>query len=368
MKILWFAHRDMQNPKSGGAERTIEEICKRLVSYGHDLHLFTVAWKNSPYESNYEGIQIHRVNGNIYSHFIHRSVLKKFSDADVIVDDLGHVVPWNSNRLTNIPGVVLFRHLHHRTLSGQVSILKATILKYLEKNYNWFYPNWDFVTESKVPANDLVRLGINDSRIHIIKPGIDHEKFKYVKSQIPGQLIYFAGMRKYKRAEHAIKAFKQLLETFEDPDELKLTMVGKGPMFEDLKKLSIDLHLSERIIFPGKLSDVDLIKILSESTVNIHCSVEEGWCYSPLEASACGVPTVAYYNEGLADEIIDGVTGLFAMDGNVESLSTALKKVLDDYSRYSKNCYSLSNSYSWDYSAKQWEDMLERIANRDQKT
>ena len=139
MKILWFAHRDMQNPKSGGAERTIEEICKRLVSYGHDLHLFTVAWKNSPYESNYEGIQIHRVNGNIYSHFIHRSVLKKFSDADVIVDDLGHVVPWNSNRLTNIPGVVLFRHLQHQgnsvTSYGQYGIT-INHLRYLKNSGN----------------------------------------------------------------------------------------------------------------------------------------------------------------------------------------------------------------------------------------
>ena len=361
MKILWFAHRDMQNPNGGGAEKTIEEVSKRLVLYGHDLHLFTVAWKNSPLESNFDGIKIHRVNGNIYSHLIHRNLLKKYADADVIVDDLGHVVPWDSNKSTNIPGVALFRHLHQRTLSGQVGPFKAKILKYLEKKYKWFYPDWDFVTESNVPANDLESLGIDRNRIHIIKPGVDHEKFRCGNNHVPGQLIYFAGMRRYKRADHAIMAFKRVLETYEGNEGLKLIIVGNGPTYAELDKLARDLGTRDRIIFTGRLSEADLIKRITESTVNIHCSVEEGWCYSPLEASACGVPTAAYYNEGLTDEIMKGITGSFATDGDVESLSMSIKNILNHFDSYSKNCCYFSNSYSWDYSAKQWEKMLETV-------
>ena len=138
MTILWFAHRDVQNPRAGGAEKTIDEISKRLASYGHDVHLFTVAWKNSPLEATNDRVKIHRTRGNMYTHLVHRSLLKKYRDASVIIDDLGHVVPWSSNRLTNIPGVALFRHLHQRTLTGQVDPLKAVILKSFEKNINGF--------------------------------------------------------------------------------------------------------------------------------------------------------------------------------------------------------------------------------------
>ena len=364
MKILWFAHRDMENPNSGGAEKTIEEVSKRLVSYGHDLHLFSVAWKNSPLESNFEGVKIHRVNGNVYSHLIHHNLLKKYADADVIVDDLGHVVPWISNRLTNIPGVALFRHLHQRTLSGQIDPFRARILKYIEKKYKWFYPDWDFVTESSVPASDLETLGIDKDRIHVIKPGIDHGKFMCENSYAFGQLIYFAGMRKYKRADHAILSFKRVLEKYKGTEDLKLIMVGDGLVLTDLKALARNSGTLDRIIFTGRLSEADLIKRIKESTVNIHCSVEEGWCYSPLEATACGVPTAAYYNKGLTDEILDGITGSFATDGDIESLSESIKNILDHFDNYSKNCCSFSSSYSWDYSAKQWEGMLKKIIDQ----
>ena len=361
MKILWFAHRDVQNPRSGGAERTIEEICKRLVSYGHEVHLFTVAWSNAPLEIDLEGVKIHRTRGNLYSHIIHRTLLIKYKDADIIVDDLGHVVPWLSNRLTKVPGVALFRHLHQRTLSGQVSFIKRVILSYLERNYKWFYPNWDFVTESRVPAKDLEHLSINRDRIHIISPGIDHDKFKCSGGHIPGRIIYFAGMREYKRADHAIIAFKQLLEERAETENLKLIIIGSGPTFKELKKLSEDLNLSDKVEFTGKLSDSELIREISKASVNIHCSVEEGWCYSPLEAASCGVPTVAYYNEGLADEIINGVNGILTSDGDVKSLSASLYEVLERNSYYSTNCCSSSDSYSWDKSARQWENMLKKI-------
>jgi glycosyltransferase involved in cell wall biosynthesis len=364
MKILWFAHRDMENPNSGGAEKTIEEVSKRLVSYGHELHLFSVAWKNSPLESNFEGVNIHRVSGNVYSHLIHCNLLKKYADADVIVDDLGHVVPWISNRLTNIPGVALFRHLHQRTLSGQIDPFRARILKYMEKKYKWFYPNWDFVTESNVPANDLVSLGIERNRIHIVKPGITLGKFRCEDRPDLRQLIYFAGMRKYKRADHAIMAFGHLLEKYKDYEDLKLIMVGSGPVLAELKALSEKYVIRDRIIFTGRLSETALIKRIKESAVNVHCSVEEGWCYSPLEAMACGVPTAAYYNNGLTDEILEGITGSFATDGDIESLSESIKNILDHFDNYSKNCCSISRSYSWDYSAKQWEELLEKIIDQ----
>lgn len=92
-------------------------------------------------------------------------------------------------------------------------------------------------------------------------------------------------------------------------------------------------------------------KKISESSVNIHCSVEEKWCYSPLEAASCGVPTAAYYNDGLTDEILDGKTGSFAVDQDIKSLSSSVIKILEHFDYYSNNCCTLADSYSWDKAA-----------------
>jgi len=346
------------NPKSGGAERTIDEIGKRLVSYGHEVHLFSVNWKGGPNESIYNGVKIHRVPGNIYSHLLHRKILRRYKDANVIIDDLGHVVPYASERLINIPGVALFRHLHARTLVGQVNRFEGAVLKLLEKEYGWFYPRWRFITESETPAKDLEKLGIGRDRITVILPGVDHEKFVPSNERIPGQLIYFAGMRRYKRADHAILAFKKISGSY----DLNLIMVGNGPCYDNLRKLTNDLGISNRVIFTGKLNDLDLARTISKSYVNIHSSIEEGWCYSPLEAAASGVPTAAYYNEGMSDEIINGVTGSFAKDGDPDALALSIINVLENFKEYSRNAYEFSKRFSWDSSAKKWEYFLIHVS------
>ena len=155
MKVVWFAHRDLYNPKAGGAERTIHEVGKRLVQMGHEIHVVTSKWNGAPTHDIIDAIQVHRFYGNYLSHIMHSHILKKFIDSDIFVDDLGHVVPWNSEKESDKPGVVLFRHLHARTLKGQVNFAARCLLQGVEKTYKYVYPNWDFVAESKVPAEDL---------------------------------------------------------------------------------------------------------------------------------------------------------------------------------------------------------------------
>ncbi|MDA8054950.1 MAG: glycosyltransferase family 4 protein [Thermoplasmatales archaeon] len=355
MKVVWFAHRDIFNPLAGGAERTINEVGKRLTSMGHEFHVITSMWKEASSYDVIDGVQVHRFYGNILSHIMHSHILKKFISSDIVVDDLGHVVPWNSERGSDKPGVVLFRHLHARTLKGQVNTVPRYFLQEIEKTYKYVYPHWDFITESKGPAEDLINLGIGEQRIKIIRPGVDHDKFKPSTRDKEMQLIYFAGMRDYKRPDYALKTFKILAAKNR---ELKLVMVGDGPSIPKLKVLATNLGVSDRVIFKGRLDDDSLINLIQTSLVNIHCSVEEGWCYSPLEAAACGVPTAAFYNMGLSDEILDNQSGKFAADGNIIGLSVAIQEILDNLDSYSRNAYQFSKRFSWDESAKLWESLL----------
>ena len=99
MKIIWFAHRDIKHPKAGGAERTIYEVGKRLATLDIDVNLVCVNPGNLLDYEIVDGIKTYRINGNIRAHLKVNKMIKKINP-DIIIDDLGHALPWCSSRFT----------------------------------------------------------------------------------------------------------------------------------------------------------------------------------------------------------------------------------------------------------------------------
>ena len=81
LKILWLAaHRDPLNSRAGGAERTIYEICTRLVSKGYEIVLLTGGWKSCKTIENFQGIEIHSFGKNIGPYLALLFLLKRTGD------------------------------------------------------------------------------------------------------------------------------------------------------------------------------------------------------------------------------------------------------------------------------------------------
>ena len=77
MKILALNWNDLKNPFGGGAEVHLEELLRRLVSYGHEVDLFCSGFENCKQEEVIEGVRIIR-RGNRYNfNLIAPSHLKK---------------------------------------------------------------------------------------------------------------------------------------------------------------------------------------------------------------------------------------------------------------------------------------------------
>ena len=107
MRILWLAHRDPLNPRAGGAERTIYEVCTRLVQKGHKIILLTGGWKGCRQSDNIQGIAVYHFGRNVGSHLALPIFLLK-KRYDVVVNDLGHAVPWFSSTILNKDNIVFF--------------------------------------------------------------------------------------------------------------------------------------------------------------------------------------------------------------------------------------------------------------------
>ena len=358
MKIIWLAHRDPRNPKPGGAERTIYEICTRLVAKGNDVTLLSGGWKNSAGSDDIKGVKVLRLGRNVAPHLALPIILLK-NHYDIIIDDLGHAVPWVISTFFKKNNIAFFHHLHARSLPGQVNILLAKLITSLEKVYFIIYHKAIFVTESTTSKNDLLNLGIDQNKIVTIPPGVDNMLFHPSNKTDFPSIVYFGGLRRYKRPEECIYMLKNLLVYRKD---IKLYIVGSGPECKNIKTLSKKLHLENNVEFTGRISNEKLAKIVASSWLNVHTSITEGWGFSILEASSAGTPSVAYSVPGVVDAIEINLNGILVKNGDNKALANAALKIISDPERWWRTSTEVSNKYSWDITTNLWEDLLSKIA------
>lgn len=354
MRILWLAHRDIQHPLAGGAERTIFELTRRFVRRGDDVTVVSGAWPACSRADTLSGVRIERFNDSFGPHIGGAFRLNSAPQPDVVIDDLAHAVPWASPWISSVKGTAFFRHLHRRTLAGQVGKIAATGIAGLERLYPFIYSDWPFVTESESSARDLCALGVPRAKCVVIPPGVDTTSFRPGARTAFPQLIYFGGIKQYKRPEHAILGFAKVRARVQS----RLVLVGDDRRFPELRRLSETLGLGPSVEFRGKLSAEELSRVLSESWINVHCSVAEGWGYSILEAAASGVPTVAYRVPGVSESVFDGVSGRLVADGDPTSLANGITDVLANLDSYSSGARSWALRFDWNRCADLWSSHL----------
>ena len=359
MKILWLAHRDPLNPRAGGAEKIIYEVAIRLINNGHRVSVLAGGWKHCKREEYLNGIHIIRFGQRLGPHLALPVHLLK-NKYDIIIADLGHAVPWISPILMKRKTIISFLHLHKRSLPGQVRRLLAYSITAIEKLYFIIYSKSHFVTISNTSLLDLQNLGIKSKNISLINPGVNSELFHpSIKTEHPS-LVYFGGMRPYKRAEESLYLLKELRNEISD---LKLIMIGEGPSRHELQRLSVELGLMEYVLFTDRVSDSKVAEFVASSWLNIHSSVTEGWGISIIEAASAGTPTVCYKVSGVSDSVEDGFNGITVQNGNRKELYDAAMKILKEPKKWWSSSVEVAKKYSWDKTANLWETLIMELTD-----
>ena len=347
------------NPRAGGAERIIYEVGKRLAVYDNDITILSCGWKDCKKYDDLDGIHIIRVGYRIGPH-LQLPILLIKNNYDLVIADLGHAVPWISPIILRKKTIVSFLHLHARSLPGQVGKLLAYSITAIEKLYFIIYHKSNFVTISQTSFNDLLSLGIKANRISIINPGVNSDLFiPRTKTEQP-TIVYFGGMRPYKRPEEVLYLLKDLLTEI---PTIGLKIIGDGPSREHLEKLCAELKLANNVRFTGRIPDEQLAETVDSAWLNIHCSVTEGWGISITEAASAGTPTVAYRVPGVSDSIEDGINGITVDDGDRKALVLAAKTILNNPQKWWSSSVEVAKKYSWDKAAETWEKLIHEITD-----
>jgi len=130
-----------------------------------------------------------------------------------------------------------------------------------------------------------------------------------------------------------LKGVPQLLEALanlKDRPDWKATLAGSDKSNETRDRVR-ELGLQDRVFLPGWVTPDQVDTLLSGSDFLVLASFTEGQPMSIIEAFSWGKPVVATPINAIVDVVRHEQNGLFVEPGDVEGLTVALKRLLDDH-------------------------------------
>ncbi|MFQ3170828.1 MAG: glycosyltransferase involved in cell wall biosynthesis [Oleispira sp.] len=192
-------------------------------------------------------------------------------------------------------------------------------------------------------------------KVMVINNYVDIEK--YDVARIPGQILFLGAFIKRKGIYDLIHALKQI------SSDCHLHLCGAGED-EAVQKLIDELSLNDSVTNHGWVNAKQKTQLLSECSVFILPSYNEGLPMVIIEAMACEIPIISTPVGGIPEVIIEGETGYLVDPGDIGSISTKLSAVLDNNSD-SQVTDKAKEYYNAHFSSKKilpkWEALYSRI-------
>ncbi len=113
----------------------------------------------------------------------------------------------------------------------------------------------------------------------------------------------------------------------EENRDIKVLVLGRGPLESDLKAYCQAIEIQESIIFCGFREDLD--RLLPDVDILVHPALKEGLGVAILQGSACGLPIVASAVGGIKEVIIHDKTGVLVEPASSSQLAKALTFLID---------------------------------------
>ena len=180
---------------------------------------------------------------------------------------------------------------------------------------------------------------------------------KFVK---PLRAIMITRLVSVKRVDHAILAWQKVVQSL---PEAKLDIYGDGPEKNQLQELIDSLGLEDSVKLHGYLENAR--EQARTAICHILTSSYEGQSLAIAEAMALGCPSISYeISYGPQEMISDGLSGLLMPSGDIDSLASAIVKILGDQklaSKLSAEAIKWAKSAGPKKTLASWEKLLTQV-------
>jgi glycosyltransferase involved in cell wall biosynthesis len=180
----------------------------------------------------------------------------------------------------------------------------------------------------------VLRVGAPPEKVHVIPYGVDTRLFMPAHPGAAPARFLAVGRFAEKQAPHLlVAAMSHVVRVCPD---VRLTMVGAGPLLEPCRQLARALHVDHAIEFTGARGHDVVAQHMREARAFVQHAITtaEGECWvtpvSLLEAMVSGLPVIAARQASIAECVTDGATGLLVDEEDVDSMAERMIELARD--------------------------------------
>lgn len=225
------------------------------------------------------------------------------------------------------------------------------------------------IAPSEATRRELVGLlGVGVAAVRVVPHGIDHALFRPVPGRpVAGRYVLFVGSEQPRKGLVTLLTAFAALKRLPAHSDVRLVKVGlagtREAPYRERTRATVDaLALGADVVFTEGVADEELPAYYSAATCFVLPSLAEGFGLPPLEAMACGCPTIVSAAGALPEVAADAA--LVVQAGDADSLRAALERVLDDAGLRAdlrERGLARAAHYSWDRTAAETVQAYEEL-------
>ncbi len=333
LRILMVLESDFSPAGGGGAESQVRTLARHLVRLGHRVTVVTPLLPNASQRTaeRLEGIPVGRVR------YPRRRLL-----GGAVLNLRFAAFLWQNRRRYDA------WHVHIGHNMGAIACLlgdfigKPVVLKvsgWWELERGVLAPDAGLIgrvarsslkrasavqaISSRIAA-ELERCGFPAERIVLLPNAVDVARFRVrPRPRGPGAPFTAVFVGRLVEEKGLVTLLDAWAEAFGARDDVRLALVGGGPLESALRAQAERLGIGSHVEFLGHRDRVE--DVLAEAHVGVLPSRIEGLSNTLLELMACGLPTVASRVSGSEDFVVTGHNGWLYPASDVAALAGHLR-------------------------------------------
>lgn len=158
-------------------------------------------------------------------------------------------------------------------------------------------------------------------------PGVEREAVRVGTRERPLHVVSVGRVVWKKGYEYALQAVRQLQDR---GVACEFRIVGDGEYFEAVAFARHQMGLEGSVTLVGACPVAEIKMHLEWADVFLHSATSEGFCNAVIEAQANALPVVTSDADGLAENVVDGVTGFVVPRRRPDQLADRLERLAVD--------------------------------------
>ncbi|WBB81645.1 glycosyltransferase [Micromonospora sp. WMMD882] len=219
------------------------------------------------------------------------------------------------------------------------------------------------IAQGQAEVGELLRMGVPRSRVTLVPGGVNQELFQPEGPVVPRDPARPRIVTVGRMVTH--EGFPDVVRALPGVPDAECVIVGGPPATElpadgfarRLRVLAESCGVADRVRLLGALPRAELAPWYRSADLLVAAPWHEPVHLTPLEGMACGVPVVGTAVGGIADTVVDGLTGDLVPPRDPRALGAAIRRLLrDKVRRFSYATAALDrirSGYSWKRAAQQ---------------